>query len=65
MRSEKGATFTDANQKATLITHIARLVRRFRLDYRQFEVVCKAVRKETGLRRPARSRRRRGALVES
>jgi integrase len=65
MRAENGTTFTDANQKAKLISHFARLVRRFRLDYRQFEVVCKAVRKETGLQRPARSRRLPRLLPEA
>jgi integrase len=36
---------------------IAQLVRRHRLDYVTFQAVCKAVRKEAGLRRPLRSRR--------
>ena len=36
---------------------IARLIRRHRLDYAAFETICKAARKETGLRRPGRSRR--------
>ena len=57
MRQENSATFGAANVKAKLVAHLARLIRRHRLDYAQFEALCKAARKETGLRRPARSRR--------
>src|SRR5258706_2351096 len=43
----------DARQRAldTVRKMIARLIRRHRLDYAAFETVCKAARKETGLRR--------------
>src|SRR5213593_3291709 len=43
---------------------IARLIRRHRLGYSEFEAICKAARKETGLRRPARSRRLPRVLPE-
>lgn len=65
MKAENASRFGDANPKAKLVNHIARLVRRFRLDYHQFETLCKAVRKETGLRRPARSRRLPRLLPEA
>jgi site-specific recombinase XerD len=58
MTRENTPTFDSAKLKAKLASHIARLVRRHRLDYPTFEAVCKAVRKETGLRRPPRSGRR-------
>jgi len=51
MRQEKTAVFIDANRKAKLVGHLARLIRRYRIDYAAFEVICKAARKETGLRR--------------
>jgi integrase/recombinase XerD len=49
--------FESADEKAKLVSQIARLVQRHRLDCQTFQVVCKAVRKEAGLRRPPRSRR--------
>jgi len=48
-----------------LTAHVARLIRRHRLDYAAFEAICKAARKETGLRRPARSRRLPRLLPEA
>jgi integrase len=44
---------------------ITRLIRRHRLDYAAFETICKAARKETGLRRPGRSRRLPRLLPEA
>jgi integrase/recombinase XerD len=49
--------FAGAKVNAKLAHAIARLVRRARLDYEGFRRVCAQVRKETGLRRPQRSRR--------
>jgi len=57
MSPESAPHFESANEKAKLVSVIARLVRRHRLDYVTFQSVCKAVRKEAGLRRPPRSRR--------
>ncbi len=51
--------------KAKLVAHLARLIRRHRLDYAAFEAICRAARKETGLRRPARSRRLPRLLPEA
>ena len=48
------------SEKPRLVVHLARLIRRHRLDHSQFE----AARKETGLRRPARSRRLPRVLPE-
>ncbi len=53
MTQEKTPTFASADRRAKLAGHLARLIRRYRLDYTAFETVCKAARKETGLRRPA------------
>ena len=55
--SGNGQDFAGANQNAKLVRAIANLVRRARLDYEAFRRVCTLVRKETGLRRPSRSRR--------
>src|SRR5690348_15934720 len=49
--------FKSANEKAKLVSLIARLVRRHRPDDQTFQVICKAVRKQRGPRRPPRSRR--------
>lgn len=49
--------FANAKLKTKLVGYLSRLIRRFRLDYRQFEIACKTARKETGLRRPPRPRR--------
>jgi integrase/recombinase XerD len=57
MRAENTSHFESANEKAKLVSVIARLVRRHRLNYVTFQAVCKAARKEAGLRRPPRSRR--------
>jgi integrase len=57
MKAENTTHFESANRNAKLIAHIARLVRRHRLDYVAFQAICKAVRKEAGLRRPPRCRR--------
>ncbi len=43
--------------KAALVSQLSRLIRRYRLDYSAFEAICKAARKGTGLRRPARAHR--------
>ncbi len=56
MKLKNAADFANASGKAKLIRQIARLVRRARLDYEQFRSVCAAVRRELGLRRPARSK---------
>jgi integrase/recombinase XerD len=57
MNRENAPHFESADSKAKLVSVIARLVGRHRLDYVAFQAVCKAVRKEAGLRRPPRSRR--------
>jgi integrase/recombinase XerD len=57
--------FESADAKTKLVSQIARLVRRSRLDYDGFQAVCKAVRKEAGLRRPPRSRRLPRLLPEA
>jgi integrase/recombinase XerD len=59
------ASFAPANPKAKLVRAIASLIRSHRLDYGQFESVCKAARKETGLRRPSRGRRLPRVLPQS
>jgi integrase/recombinase XerD len=56
-RPEMSPNFTAARPKAKLVGQFARLVRRHRLDYAAFTWLCREVRKETGLRRPARRRR--------
>ena len=55
MNDRDTSTFGPADLKAKLASHLARLIRRHRLDYAAFEAICKAATKETGLRRPARS----------
>jgi site-specific recombinase XerD len=57
--------FAAAKPKANLVGHLARLIRRHRLDYAAFERLCRDARKETGLRRPARRRRLPRVLQES
>ena len=54
---ENGHNFAGANTNTKLVRAISNLVRRARLDYEAFRRVCGQVRKETGLRRPRRSRR--------
>jgi len=56
-KARKQQHFAGASANAKLVRAIVRLVRRARLDYRGFCRVCERVRKETELRRPARSRR--------
>ena len=48
MTQENKPTFANADRRAKLAGQIARLIRRYRLDYAAFETVCKAARKETG-----------------
>ncbi len=54
--SENEPDFAVASAPAKLVREIVRLVRRARLDYEGFRRVCAQVRRELGLRRPARSR---------
>ncbi len=56
MKPKYAADFASISEKAKLIRQIARLVRRARLDYEQFRLVCAAVRRELGMRRPVRAR---------
>lgn len=63
MTSANAASFDSAKLKAKLASQISRLIRRNRLDYADFEAVCKFARKETGLRRPPRSGRRLPRLL--
>src|SRR6185436_16743808 len=65
--SAPAAPSAPARQQAldTVRKVIARLIRWHRLDYTAFETICKAARKETGLRRPGRSRRLPRLLPES
>ncbi len=44
MTHENTSTFTTANAKAKLVGHLARLIRRYRLDYAAFKAICKAAR---------------------
>src|ERR1022692_4413479 len=57
MKRPTAPTFTSATQKAKLVGAFARLVRQNRLSYEQFNLICRAVRKEMQLVRPRRSRR--------
>ena len=50
--AEMSPNFTAARPKAKLVSHLARLIRRHRLGYSEFERPCREARKETGLRRP-------------
>jgi integrase/recombinase XerD len=63
MTPANGPSFDSAKLKAKLASQISRLIRRHRLDYADFEAVCKLARKETGLRRPPRSGRRLPRLL--
>jgi hypothetical protein len=65
MSTETMADFTSANENAKLVKTISNLVRRARLDYEGFRVICSQVRKEAELRRPPRSRRLPRILSET
>lgn len=56
MTDRNSRDFADAKVKAKLVSHVKALIRRYRLDCAQFDLLCRQVRKEMGLRRPARSR---------
>ena len=57
--------FAAAKPKTKLVGQLARLIRRHRLDYPQFERLCREARKQTGLQRPARRRRLPRLVPES
>jgi hypothetical protein len=56
-KAENVQDFAGANENAKLVRAVSNLIRRARLDYEGFRRVCAQVRKEIGMRRPARSRR--------
>jgi integrase len=58
-------TFTSPTERTKLISAFSRLVRHHRLTYEQFNLICRAVRKEMELARPRRSRRLPKLLPEA
>ena len=56
MKRLTAPNFTSASQKTKLVGAFARLVRQNRLSYEQFNLICRAVRKEMELVRPRRAR---------